>query len=242
MEVPITNENEEKWKTFTLTYVEYPANDPLGKVLAVLSLSPLIIVIVFLTFFAAKRDMHTMTYGIGTIVNGILNYLLKHFYKEPRPTSKINREATKLWEQYGMPSSHSQFMFFVAGYLLLFVLFRLNHQRSTKINLLMWLLFTLSGLGLAAIVAYGRVYLGYHTWSQVYWGSGIGSGFALFWFLLTHFLLTPVFPWLCSMRLFEFFLVRDYTEIPNVIWFDYFHAKNEAKTRNRKKSFKNKQN
>jgi hypothetical protein len=70
----------EDWKTFTLTYVEYPKGDYLAKTLAVLSLSPLVIVIMFLTFFAAKRDMHTMTYGIGTILNGILNYVLKHRY------------------------------------------------------------------------------------------------------------------------------------------------------------------
>ena len=81
----------------------------------------------------------------------------------------------------------------------------------------------------------------YLVFSKVYWGSGIGAAFALFWFLTTQFVLTPWFPWLCSTRLFEFFLLRDYTEIPNVLWFDYFHAKNEAKNRNRKKSFKNKQ-
>lgn len=235
-------EQAEEWKTFTLTYLEYPANDYWGKTLAVLSLSPLVIVIVFLTFFAAKRDMHTMTYGIGTILNGIFNYALKHTIKEARPASMVNRVPTKLWEQYGMPSSHSQFMFFVTSYLGLFVLFRLNHYGSSRLNRFFWFLVVIACLGLACLVAYGRVYLGYHTVSQVYWGSGIGASFALFWFLLTQFLLAPMFPWLCSTRLFEFLLIRDYSEIPNVIYFDYFHAKNEAKTRNRKKSFKNKQN
>ena len=93
--------SEEEWKTFTLTFLEYPKGDYFGKTLSVLSLSPLIIVIMFLTFFAAKRDMHTMTYGIGTILNGILNYILKHTFKEARPT-RVNRHPTKLWEQYGM--------------------------------------------------------------------------------------------------------------------------------------------
>ena len=95
-------EVEEEWKTFTLTYVEYPKGDYFGKVLAILSLCPLIIVIMFLTFFAAKRDMHTMTYGIGTIVNGIFNYVLKHTFKEARPSDRVHRVPTKLWEQYGM--------------------------------------------------------------------------------------------------------------------------------------------
>lgn len=235
-------ENEEEWKTFTLTYVEYPPHDTWGRILAILSLSPLVIVIVFLTFFAAKRDLHTMFYGIGTILNGILNYVLKHTIKEARPTNVIKRVPTKLWEQYGMPSSHSQFMFFVSVYWAFFVLFRLNHKGSSRLNKFFWALTVIFSLGLAGLVAYGRVYLGYHTQSQVYWGAGIGSGMALFWFILTRFLFAPAFPWFSSTRLFEFFLIRDYGDIPNVVWFDYYHAKNEAKQRNRKRSLKNKLN
>ena len=227
------------WRTFSLTFVEYPDGDSLGKLLAVLSLSPLIIVIVFLTFFAAKRDVHTMTFGIGTIINGILNYVLKHTIKEARPQHITKRSETKLWEQYGMPSSHSQFMCFVMVYLVLFVHFRVNNSGG-RLTKSLWFLFSLSCLGLAGIVAYGRIYLGYHTWSQVQWGSAIGAVFAIIWFLLTQGLFRPWFAWLCSTRLFEFFLIRDYTDIPDVIWFDYYHAKNEAKNRIRKKSFKNK--
>ena len=105
----------ETWKTFTLTFVEYVENDDIGKLLAILSLSPLVIVIVFLTVFACKRDLHTCTFGIGTILNGVLNYVLKHTVKESRPTHVTNRLPTKLWEQYGWPSSHSQFMCFVSS-------------------------------------------------------------------------------------------------------------------------------
>lgn len=236
MEVPKEEESAE-WKTFTLTFVEYPENDALGKILAITSLAPLVIVIMFLTFFAAKRDMHTITYGIGTILNGILNYVLKHAIQEARPEHIVKRTKSKLWEQYGMPSSHSQFMFFVSTYLALFVAFRLNHQGSTKLGRTLWLLTCIACLGVSAFVAFGRVYLGYHSWPQVYWGSGIGSAFALFWFLVTQYIFAPtVFQWLCSTRLFEFFLIRDYSDIPNVMWFDYFHAKNEAKSRLRKKS------
>ena len=155
--------------------------------------------------------------------------------------SKLENQKIQLLFFPCRPSSHAQFMFFVTTYLLLFVVFRLNHHGSSKLNGVIWLVIMAACLGLASIVAYGRVYLGYHTFSQVYWGSGIGAAFALFWFLTTQFVLAPWFPWLCSTRLFDFFLIRDYADIPNVIWFDYFHAKNEAKNRNRKKSFKNKQ-
>ena len=165
------------WKTFSLTYIEYPEDDVWGKYLAILSLTPLIIVIMFLTFFAAKRDMHTLTFGIGTILNGCINVFLKHTFKESRPEESLNRAKTsKLWEQYGWPSSHSQFMFFVSSYLVLFVLFRLNHAGASLKNRFYWLLTLLAGMALAAIVAYGRVYLGYHSQNQVYWGGGIGAG------------------------------------------------------------------
>ena len=95
-------------------------------------------------------------------------------------------------------------------------------------------------LSILLVVSYGRVYLGYHTVDQVVAGSVIGCATAILWFGITQKLLTPWFPWLCSLRLFEFLLIRDYTDIPNVMWFDYFHAKNEMKNRIRKKSFKNK--
>ena len=120
----------ETWKTFTLTFVEYVDNDDIGKMLAILSLSPLVIVIVFLTVFACKRDLHTCTFGIGTILNGVLNYVLKHTVKESRPTNITNRLPTKLWEQYGWPSSHSQYMCFVSFYLVLFFHLRLSRSES----------------------------------------------------------------------------------------------------------------
>ena len=76
-----------KWKTFTLTHIDYPAEDAFGKGLAIISLLPLVIVVIFLTFFAIKRDLHTVCFGIGVILNGILNYCLKHTFKEPRPST-----------------------------------------------------------------------------------------------------------------------------------------------------------
>ena len=64
-----------EWKVFSLTYIEYPEGDPLGKLLSVLSLTPLVIVIASLSVFAVKRDLHTMTYGAGMIANGLVRVL-----------------------------------------------------------------------------------------------------------------------------------------------------------------------
>lgn len=43
-----------------------------------------------------------------------------------------------------------------------------------------------------------RVYLEYHSCSQVCWGAGIGVTFGTIWFLLVNVVFTPVFPTLAS--------------------------------------------
>ena len=43
---------------------------------------------------------------------------------------------------------------------------------------------------------------------QVVWGSIIGSLAALIWFLVTQYVLTPLYPTLASWKLAEFFLIR----------------------------------
>ena len=119
--------------------------------------------------------------------------------------------------------------------MLLFVMCRLHHQWSC-FEITWKSLWCMVCFGATWLVSYGRIYLHYHTWSQVYWGAVIGSSFALVWFLLVHFMLTPCFPWVASTRLAEFFMIRDYTSIPNVMWFDYTNARGEAKNRIRKMS------
>ena len=44
-------EGEEDWKVLSLTHIEYPADDPLGKCFAIFSLLPLAIVVMFVTAF-----------------------------------------------------------------------------------------------------------------------------------------------------------------------------------------------
>ena len=46
-----SNGEAEEWKVLSLTHVEYQADDPLAKVLAVFSLLPLAVVVMFVTAF-----------------------------------------------------------------------------------------------------------------------------------------------------------------------------------------------
>ena len=80
--------DEDKWKVLSLTHVEYQEGDSLGKLFAIYSLLPLAIVIVFLTAFFFRRDLHTLTFGVGVIVNYAANTVLKKYIAEPRPKQR----------------------------------------------------------------------------------------------------------------------------------------------------------
>ena len=87
--------DEERWKVLSLTHVEYLEGDNVGKFFAIFSLLPLAIVIIFLTTFFFRRDLHTMTFGIGVIVNYVANVALKKYIAEPRP--KMRYFLNKKW-------------------------------------------------------------------------------------------------------------------------------------------------
>nr|CAD7589680.1 unnamed protein product [Timema genevievae] len=78
------------------------------------------------------------------------------------------------------------------------------------------------------------VYLQYHTWKQVLSGALVGFLFGSLWFALTYLIFTPLFPLIASWRISEFLLLRDTTLIPNVLWFEYTHSRQEARARSRK--------
>lgn len=222
----------EKWRSFSLTHVQYPEGDRLGQLLAFISLTPLVIIVCLFTLIAFRRDLHTITFTVGVGLNEVCNYILKHIIQEARP---LRREERMLVE-YGMPSSHSQLMWFVATYLLFFITFRLHHaSNNNSIFESVWRhVMILWGYVVAAVVAWSRVYLEYHTTSQVLAGAALGSLLACGWFALTQFIFTPLFPFICSLRISEFLMLRDTTLIPNVMWFEYTCYRSESRTRQRK--------
>ncbi|CAN8020305.1 dolichyldiphosphatase 1 [Ixodes scapularis] len=226
------NNEVQTWASLSLTHVEYPAGDWLGKILAYISLSPLVVLVSFGTLIIFRRDLHTITFLCGTILSEGINFILKHVIKEARPY-----KARDNYTEYGMPSSHSQLMWFVATYLAFFVLIRLHHGSSSSswpwenlwkhAVIVCWFL-------LAGVVSYSRVYLQYHTWAQVCWGALIGSLLACLWFSVTQFVLTPLFPRVVSWPVSELLMLRDTTLIPNVMWFEYTSYRAESRTRQRK--------
>ena len=229
-------EDPMRWKPFSLTFVEYQEGDVIGLALAASSLIPLFIVVSAVTTIFIRRDLHSIAFFVGLALNYVSNACLKFYMAEERPRVISGRSH---FNRYGMPSTHAQFMTYVAAYQCLFVLFRLSHKGGSLLEWLWKVTWCAGNLAVAVTVIYGRVYLYYHTVEQVVYGAAFGSLCAVAWFAVTHWVLSPAFfPYLASTRAAEFFLLRDLTDIPHVVWFEYVNARNEALKRLKSKQRK----
>ena len=94
-----TNFLEEDIENFSLTYVVYKKSDNFGKFLALLTLSPVFIVVYYVTLIASRRDFDTMYTFLGQIIGVALCVFIKKYIKQPRP------DGAHL-EDEGMPSNH----------------------------------------------------------------------------------------------------------------------------------------
>ncbi|TRY95051.1 hypothetical protein DNTS_004686 [Danionella cerebrum] len=220
-----------QWRSISLTHVEYPTGDLTGQVLAFMSLVPIAVLVGFVTLIVFKRELHTISFFGGLIMNEGLNWLLKHILQEPRPCGGHSSVTT----EYGMPSSHSQFIWFFVVYFFLFLYLRMHQTNNARCVELLWRhILSIVLLAVALCVSYSRVYLLYHTWSQVVYGAVAGLMMGVIWFFITQEVFTPLFPKIAAWPLAEFFLVRDTSLIPNILWFEYTVTRSEARNRQRK--------
>eukprot|EP00123_Amoebidium_parasiticum_P000634 comp11488_c0_seq1/m.5936 comp11488_c0_seq1/g.5936 ORF comp11488_c0_seq1/g.5936 comp11488_c0_seq1/m.5936 type:complete len:225 (-) comp11488_c0_seq1:208-882(-) len=219
-----------KLKPLTLTLVEYPEGDLIGKIFALISLAPLAIIPSVITATALRREVHAIYFCVGMVANEVLNLLLKNYLKEPRPRFPgVQHHGT--YGKYGMPSNHTQFMFFFATFWSMSLLVRCRFQHS------FWkLLGSTALIGSAALVGYTRVHLWYHTQEQVAVGAAAGAGFGLVWFIIGHYALRSVYRWVADLPICQWFLVKDSTDIDNVLVWEYTqHTRHQARTNQNKK-------
>uniref|UniRef100_A0A1B0CT93 Dolichyldiphosphatase 1 n=1 Tax=Lutzomyia longipalpis TaxID=7200 RepID=A0A1B0CT93_LUTLO len=222
--------NNSEWVPIVFTFFEYPRGDIFGKLLALSSLMPHCIGVGFITLILFRRDLHTIFFFLGLLLNELVNKILKTTIGEPRPLVRPNPST-----EYGMPSNHSQFMCFFSTYVLLFVLIRLHHMNNNApLERAMRILVLAICWMTSFIVSFGRIYLQYHTTAQVYVGALVGICTGAIWFTVIHFFLTPYFPRIVTWKISEFLLLRDTTLIPNVLWFEYTVTRQEARARSRK--------
>ncbi|SPO27965.1 related to CAX4 - required for full levels of dolichol-linked oligosaccharides [Ustilago trichophora] len=169
-----------------LTHVQYDPEDPLAKLLALVTLSPIFLLCSYVTIILLRRELTFINALIGQLACEGLNWALKRFIKQPRPTGNLGAG-------YGMPSSHSQFLgFFAAFFLLHFYLNRppllkprtlINSMRRFEHALAMVLIASIS-----VLTCYSRHHLHYHTPLQIIIGLSIGLAFGATYYYFTEHL------------------------------------------------------
>lgn len=200
-------------KPFSLTYLLYDEGDLLGYVMCIFSLLPILIMFSYGILLMFRRELHILSLTLGQLLNDVICLWMKKWIKQPRP----NTAVTLLGRfDYGMPSQHSQFIFFCSAYLICCLIWRMTLGPVSRLTGMVVLAFT------SIIVAYSRVYLGYHSLVQVEAGAVLGSAFAIVWFWFTQRVLQPtVFGYIHSSRVFQYFYLRDSYPIPNVLKFEH---------------------
>ncbi|EIN03832.1 PAP2-domain-containing protein [Punctularia strigosozonata HHB-11173 SS5] len=152
-----------------LTHVVYDDTSHLSLVLALITLSPVLLMASYAALAVQTRELTIILMWAGQFACEGFNFVLKHIIKQDRPM--------EMGPGYGFPSSHSQYMGYFVSFLICHLYIRHRFPPS-GIRLLDRLLKPLVCLGLicwAGVVAYSRYHLGYHTPHQIVWGLIIGA-------------------------------------------------------------------
>lgn len=139
-----------------------------------------------------------------------MNMALKRIIKEPRPLGSFK-------SGYGMPSDHSQFVFYYA-LILTFSIWSRHKLKTRYIPIGLSMLLFIS----SCLVAYGRVHVGVHTYEQIFYGSFIGITFGVGWISLGALATSKLlFARLEDSYIAKWFYLRDATHISHPWEFEY---------------------
>lgn len=189
----------------SLTYVTYIEGDHLGKAAAIVTLAPLALVVWIAAWFAARRELQTLSLLLGTVLNAGLCVALKLCWKQPRPVGSTLHD-------FGMPSNHSQTTAFVVAYTL-----QLLWREMAMRQAFVWKpLLTITATVLLVLVGSSRVYLGEHSREQVIVGAAVGLIAGLVWHTLYCFM-RPTLLRILEWRIARYFYVRDCSHVRDVL-------------------------
>lgn len=161
---------------FDHTYIVYDPSDWISTACVQFLLLPVYIMVFYTSWFLITREIEPVIVVGGHLIGEILNKVVKHIFKQPRPDFHKDFGAGSHGLTYGMPSAHSQFMGFFAAYFICCIWKKVPLQKSWKYVASAILLATALG------VAFSRVYLWYHTVPQVVVGVLVGATFGTFFF------------------------------------------------------------
>ncbi|CAF0956437.1 unnamed protein product [Brachionus calyciflorus] len=229
------NSETSEYKPLSLMFVEYKSGDLIGFIMAWFTMLPIFMFISIVTLIVVRRDLTTIFYLIGFLLTEISNFILKNLIKQPRPYSNHNRSKGS-FSKHGMPSDHSQIMFYCSTFFILLVTFRYYINSSKYMQILIKSCLCLGAFISAVLVAFSRVYLEYHTYEQVLAGGLLGILCGSLWFFAVHCIISSYFPYITTWKISEFLMIRDYTHIPNILLFQYTAERNEASIRRKNKN------
>ncbi|KFH74219.1 hypothetical protein MVEG_01432 [Podila verticillata NRRL 6337] len=192
--------------SLSLTHVQFSDDDLASKIFAHLTLSPLAITCGYIAVILTTRDLTPILMLAGQALNECVNFVLKRFVKQARPTEYLG-------DGYGMPSSHSQFMAYFATYLTI-----LMYRRGVTPGSVSPHVVTVCVVLWSVVVIYSRVHLYYHTWQQVVAGSICGCLFATgYFFFVNNFLRSKgMQDWMVGNSFAHWALLRDVGEMDGV--------------------------
>ena len=182
----------------SLLHVEYDSGDRVGALFALVSQTPIFIMVAFATLLLSRRDLATASLLAGQLLNEVFNYALKTAIEEPRPDG-----APAHAPAHGMPSNHAQFMGFWAAALALWAARRWSSSAVERA------LVVVGAIALAVAVCVSRLYLGYHTRAQVVVGAAVGALAGAGWHLFTETALRPLFASVVALKLAKILYIRD---------------------------------
>lgn len=198
---------------FVYSFVEYPRGSLVGQFLALVSLFPIFVLSAYAVLLVSRRDLHTLVLLVGQVANEAVNHVLKYAFRTPRMQPSVHPRFDAM-SPYAFPSDHAQLTAFLAVYFLLWAPRRWLVQQAWK------QLASAAGLALCALVSVSRVYLHYHTTTQVIAGLAIGSACGAAWFVVTELALRPHFAQMARHPFATWLLIRDCTHV-NVIAAEY---------------------
>lgn len=158
---------------------------------------------VYITLFLRNRDLVTFYCCFTHMLSEILNYILKHILKVPRPSE--GPPGGGLFEgRYGMPSQHCHCFAYLFTIVLLLTFHYYKHHISSAKKVMT---FVVSILALTLQVL-GRIYLKFHTWDQCLGGIVFGSLSALIFYAVGLKFFLRFSDYLCNLSLLSFFSFR----------------------------------
>ncbi|KZP19354.1 PAP2-domain-containing protein [Athelia psychrophila] len=166
-----------------LTHVLYDDTSHLSLGLALITLSPILLMASYAALAVQTREITIITMWAGQLACEGFNWILKRAIKQERPVESLGNG-------YGFPSSHSQYMGYFAAFLFCHMYFRHRFESSGYPMLdAAWrgLVYTAIGAWSLA-VPYSRYHLQYHTPFQILCGYFIGVFLGLALYLVAEYI------------------------------------------------------